>query len=60
LPGQDQISKNQDLCSEGKLFKVNVEAKRKSLPKDYLKDIKMAYLEESPNPSHHAYGWIAE
>ncbi len=41
-----------------KLFKVDVGAKRKDLPKDYLSHIKMAYLEESPTPSHHAYGWI--
>jgi len=41
-----------------KQFKVNVEAKRKDLPKDYLNQIKMAYLEESLSPSHHAYGWV--
>lgn len=41
-----------------KLFKVNVDEKRKDLPKDYLNQIKMAYLEEGPFPSHHAYGWI--
>ena len=42
-----------------KLFKVDVEAKRKDLPKDYLSHIKMAYLDEGPTPSHHAYGWIS-
>jgi predicted TIM-barrel fold metal-dependent hydrolase len=42
-----------------KLFKVDVEAKRKDLPKDYLNQIKMAYLEEDPTPSHHAYGWVS-
>jgi len=41
-----------------KLFAINVEAKRKDLPKDYLSHIKMAYLEKDPSPSHHAYGWI--
>jgi hypothetical protein len=41
-----------------KLFKVDVEATRKDLPKDYLKQNKMAYLEEGPTPSHHAYGKI--
>ena len=41
-----------------KLFKVDVEAKRKDLPKDYLSHIKMAYLEEGPLPSYHAYGWV--
>ena len=42
-----------------KLFKVDVEAKRKDLPKDYLSHIKMAYLDEGPTPSHHAYGWVS-
>jgi len=41
-----------------KLFKVDVEANRKDLPKDYLGHMKMAYLEEGPLPSHHAYGWV--
>jgi hypothetical protein len=41
-----------------KQFKANVEAKRKDLPKDYLNQIKMAYLQESLSPSHHAYGWV--
>ena len=41
-----------------KLFKVNVEEKRRDIPKDYLSHIKMAYLEEGPLPSHHAYGWV--
>jgi len=42
-----------------KLFHVDIDANRKELPKDYLSHIKMAYLEESPSPSHHAYGWVA-
>ena len=33
-----------------KLFEVDVDAKRKDLPKDYLSHIKMAYLEESLSP----------
>ena len=41
-----------------KLFKVNVEETRRDLPKDYLSHIKMAYLDEGPTPSHHAYGWV--
>jgi len=39
-----------------KLFQVHVDVKRKDLPKDYLSQIKMAYLEEGPTPTHHAYG----
>ncbi len=41
-----------------KIFKLDVEAKRKDLPKDYLSQIKMAYLEDAPTPSHYAYGWV--
>jgi hypothetical protein len=44
--------------NSAKLFKVDVEAKRKDLPKDYLSQIKMAYLKEDPTPSHYAYGWV--
>ncbi|TFG63233.1 MAG: hypothetical protein E4H32_04675 [Nitrospirales bacterium] len=43
-----------------KIFKVDVDSKRKDLPKDYLSHIKMAYRKEGPNPSHHAYGWISK
>lgn len=41
------------------LFGVDVKAKRNELPKDYLSTIKMAYLEEGSNPSHHVYGWVS-
>jgi uncharacterized protein len=41
-----------------KLFKVDIDAKRKDVPADYLSHIKMAYLDEDPSPSHHAYGWV--
>ncbi|GJL56426.1 MAG: hypothetical protein NPIRA02_35580 [Nitrospirales bacterium] len=41
-----------------RIFHVDVQATRHDLPKDYLSRIKMAYHEESPLPSHHAYGWV--
>ena len=41
------------------LFKINIEEARQDLPQDYLSHIKMAYLDEGPTPSHHAYGWIS-
>lgn len=34
-----------------KIFKVDVEKKRKDLPKDYLNQIKMTYLEEGQTPA---------
>ena len=42
-----------------RLFGVDVKAKRNEIPKDYLSRIKMAYLEEGPEPSHRWYGWVA-
>ena len=42
-----------------RLFNVDVKAQRNELPKDYLSQIKMAYLDEGPTPSHRFYGWIA-
>jgi len=42
-----------------RLFDVDVKAKRNELPKDYLTQMKMAYLDEGPTPSHRFYGWIA-
>lgn len=41
-----------------RLFNVDVKAKRDELPKDYLSKMKMAYMEDGPTPSHHAYGWV--
>ena len=42
-----------------RLFGVDVRAKRNEVPKDYLSQIKMAYLDEGPAPSHRFYGWVA-
>jgi hypothetical protein len=42
-----------------RVFDVDVRAKRNELPKDYLSQMKMAYLDEGPAPSHRFYGWIA-
>ena len=42
-----------------RLFNVDVKAARNELPKDYLSQMKMAYLDEGAAPSHRFYGWIA-
>ena len=42
-----------------RLFGVDVTARRNELPKDYLSQIKMAYLDEGPSPSHRLYGWVS-
>src|SRR5262249_41287582 len=42
-----------------RLFRVNVAAKRNELPKDYLSQMKMVYLDEGATPSHRWYGWVA-
>jgi predicted TIM-barrel fold metal-dependent hydrolase len=42
-----------------KVFSVDVNAKRNEIPGDYLSQMRMAYLEEGADPSHHWYGWVA-
>jgi predicted TIM-barrel fold metal-dependent hydrolase len=42
-----------------RVFGVDVSAKRNEIPADYLSQIKMAYLDEGPTPSHRFYGWVA-
>jgi len=42
-----------------RLFDVDVRAKRNELPKDYLSQMKMAYLDQGAAPSHRFYGWVA-
>jgi uncharacterized protein len=42
-----------------RVFGVDVNAKRNEIPGDYLSRIKMSYLEEGADPSHHWYGWVA-
>jgi len=42
-----------------KVFGVDVNAKRNEIPKDYLSQIKMAYLDEGPVRSNRFYGWVA-
>jgi len=41
-----------------RVFGVDVNAKRNEIPKDYLSQIKMAYRDEGPAPSHRFYGWV--
>ena len=42
-----------------RVFGVDVSAKRNEIPADYLSQIRMAYLDEGPAPSHRWYGWVA-
>lgn len=41
-----------------KLYKVDVNAKRKALPADALEKLKTAYLENGGQRSNAAYGWV--
>lgn len=45
--------------NSARVFGVDVNAKRNEMPGDYLSRIKMSYLEEGADPSHHWYGWVA-
>jgi hypothetical protein len=42
-----------------RLFRVDVEAARNTLPKDALGRLRISYHEEGPEPSHRVYGWVA-
>ena len=42
-----------------KVFNIDVEAKRNTLPGDALGRLRMSYLEEGPEPSRRVYGWVA-
>jgi predicted TIM-barrel fold metal-dependent hydrolase len=42
-----------------RVFRVDVNAARNEIPKDYLSRIKMSYLDDGGAPSHRWYGWIA-
>ncbi|HKQ25659.1 MAG TPA: amidohydrolase family protein [Burkholderiales bacterium] len=44
--------------NSARVFGVDVKAKRNEIPSDYLSQIKMSYLEEGADPSHHWYGWV--
>ena len=41
-----------------RLFGIDVAAPRNPVPKDALSQIKMAYQQEGPSPTHRFYGWI--
>ena len=41
-----------------RVFGVDVHATRHEIPKDYLSQIKMAYVDEGTTPSHRWYGWV--
>ena len=45
--------------NSARVFGVDVNAKRNEIPGDYLSRIKMSYLEEGADPSHHWYGWVS-
>ena len=43
-----------------KVYGVDVKARRNEFPKDYISQIKMAYLDQGSAPSHRYYGWAAK
>jgi hypothetical protein len=40
------------------VFGVDAKAKRNELSQDVLGQLRMSYLEEGPEPSRKAYGWV--
>jgi predicted TIM-barrel fold metal-dependent hydrolase len=45
--------------NSARVFGVDAEAKRREVPNDALGRLRMSYLEEGPEPSRRAYGWVA-
>ena len=41
-----------------RVFGVDAKAKRNELQQDVLGQLRMSYLEEGPEPSRKAYGWV--
>ena len=44
--------------NSARVFRVDVEAKRREVPNDALGRLRMSYLEEGPEPSRRVYGWV--
>jgi hypothetical protein len=40
------------------VFGVDATAKRNELQQDVLGQLRLSYLEEGPEPSRQAYGWV--
>jgi predicted TIM-barrel fold metal-dependent hydrolase len=41
-----------------RLYDIDIEAKRKEIPGDVISGMKTAYVEQGPEPSNTAYGWV--
>jgi hypothetical protein len=41
-----------------KLYNIDLKAKRNPLPSDALSRLKTAYLDQGPQPTNAAYGWV--
>ena len=44
--------------NSARVFGIDVEATRREVPNDALGRLRMSYLEEGPEPSRRAYGWV--
>jgi hypothetical protein len=41
-----------------RLYDIDIEAKRNEIPSDAISGMKTAYVEQGPEPSNSAYGWV--
>jgi predicted TIM-barrel fold metal-dependent hydrolase len=41
-----------------RLYEVDIDAKRREIPGDAISQMKAAYVEQGPEPSNTAYGWV--
>ena len=50
----------QDFFGENlaRLYEIDIEARRNEIPGDVISQMKTAYVEQGPEPSNSAYGWV--
>jgi predicted TIM-barrel fold metal-dependent hydrolase len=53
-----QVKENIFGLNAARVFGVDAKAKRNELQQDVLGQLRMSYLEEGPEPSRRAYGWV--
>jgi uncharacterized protein len=58
LPLTRQVKERIFGLNAARVFGVDAMVKRNELPQDVLGQLRMSYLEEGPEPSHKAYGWV--
>jgi predicted TIM-barrel fold metal-dependent hydrolase len=57
-PLTPEVKKQIFAGNAARLFKIDLQARRNAVPRDYLGRMKLAYQEAGARPSHRFYGWV--